>query len=66
MLATVDKHHDYEVAIEIELPRLEGSAMGSVVGQCKLWSKDHVLHREAISGDFGHLKFVKYATFRPK
>jgi len=28
MLATVDKHQDYEVAIEIELGRLEGSAMG--------------------------------------
>jgi hypothetical protein len=53
MLATVGKHQDYEVAIEIELGRLEGSAMGSAVGLCKLWSKYHVLQREAIWGISG-------------
>jgi hypothetical protein len=52
MLATIDKHRDYEVAIKIELGRLEGSA----AGLCRLWLKDHVLQREAIWGISG-IKF---------
>jgi hypothetical protein len=62
----LNRHQQYEVGTEIELGRLEGSAMGSAVRLCKIWSKYHVLQKEAISGDFGHLNIVKYAAFRPK
>jgi hypothetical protein len=66
MLATIDKHQDYEVAIKIELGRLEGSAMGQCSRAVQTLAKRSRASKRSNLGDFGDLNFVKYSAFGPK